>query len=234
MEAITGIALAAPAGLNAYIPLLAVALAQRFGFLELRPPFQLLGEWWMIAIIAALLAVEIVADKVPAVDHANDAVQTFLRPAAGGILAVAASGNAEVQPWLFVLVGVLLAGSVHAVKVAAGGATGATLRYLVSQAFLSRGLTSFPWHTLLVNVLGSFLLGVLAVLFTERGSVSQSVAVLLGAGLLGGFTTFSAFSYETLVLLEGGRAWLGFANVVISCVLGLGAAWLGLVVGRAV
>jgi uncharacterized membrane protein len=116
MELLTALGLSIPAGLNAYIPLLAVALAQRFGWLALRPPFDLLGEWWMIAVIAVLLAVEMVADKVPAVDHVNDVIQTFVRPAAGGIVAVAASGASETSPWLLVLAGVILAGGVHAAK----------------------------------------------------------------------------------------------------------------------
>lgn len=117
MELLTGLGLAIPAGLNAYIPLLAIALAQRFEWLHLKEPFDAMGEWWMIAIIAVLLVIEIVADKVPAVDHVNDVIQTFIRPAAGGIVAVAAAGSAtEVSPWLIVLAGVLLAGGVHAAK----------------------------------------------------------------------------------------------------------------------
>jgi hypothetical protein len=116
MELLTALGLSIPAGLNAYIPLLAVALAQRFEWLQLRAPFDILGEWWMIAVIAVLLVIEIVADKVPAVDHVNDVIQTFIRPAAGGIVAVAASGQSEASPWLLVLAGVILAGGVHAAK----------------------------------------------------------------------------------------------------------------------
>jgi hypothetical protein len=117
MELLTALGLSIPAGLNAYIPLLAVALAQRFEWLQLKAPFDVMGEWWMIAVIGVLLVIEIVADKVPAVDHVNDVIQTFVRPAAGGIVAVAAAGNAiDVSPWLLVLAGVLLAGGVHAAK----------------------------------------------------------------------------------------------------------------------
>jgi hypothetical protein len=120
MELLTALGLSVPAGLNAYIPLLAVSLAQRFGWLELSGPFNVLGEWWMIAIIALLLAVETVADKVPVVDHVNDVIQSVVRPAAGGIVAVAAAGSAtNVSPWLLVLAGVLLAGGVHAIKATA-------------------------------------------------------------------------------------------------------------------
>ncbi len=127
MELLTALGLSVPAGLNAYIPLLAVALAQRFDWLELREPFSILGEWWLIAIIAVLLIVELIADKVPAVDHVNDIIQTVVRPAAGGIVAVAAAGNAvDVSPWLLVLAGVLLAGGVHATKATARPAVNAT------------------------------------------------------------------------------------------------------------
>jgi len=119
MDVITGIALAAPAGLNAYIPLLAVALAERFGWVALVEPFDLLGEWWVIALVAVLLVVEIVADKVPAVDTVNDGIQTIVRPAVGGLLAVAASGSGSVEPAVLVIAGVVLAGSVHAAKASA-------------------------------------------------------------------------------------------------------------------
>lgn len=117
MELLTALGLTVPAGLNAYIPLLAVALGQRFGWIELREPFGLLGEWWVIALVAALLVVEILADKFPAVDHVNDAVNTVVRPAAGGLLAVAASGQAgEAHPVVMVVAGVIVAGGVHAAK----------------------------------------------------------------------------------------------------------------------
>jgi hypothetical protein len=114
---LTSLGLAIPAGLNAYIPLLAVAVSNHFGWLELRQPFDLLGSWWVIGVIVVLLAVEMVADKVPAVDHVNDVIQTVVRPAAGGLLFVAASPQASnVDPWLLVVAGVIVAGGVHAVK----------------------------------------------------------------------------------------------------------------------
>ena len=138
MDVITGIALAAPAGLNAYIPLLAVAVSERLGWIQLREPFDILGEWWLIAIIAVLLLVEIVADKVPAVDSVNDAIQTIVRPAAGGLLAVAAAGAGEIHPVALVVVGVLMAGGVHAAKASARPAlnavTGGTAAPVASTA----------------------------------------------------------------------------------------------------
>jgi hypothetical protein len=119
VDVISGLTLAAPAGVNAYIPLLAVAVAQRVGWLHLEEPFDALGSWWVIAVIAFLLVVEVVADKVPAVDHANDVIQTVVRPAAGGLLAVSASGQGTVSPVLLAVCGVLIAGGVHAVKASA-------------------------------------------------------------------------------------------------------------------
>ncbi len=119
MDVLSGLTLAAPAGVNAYIPLLTVAVAERLGWIRLEPPYDLLGSWWVIAIIAALLAVEVIADKVPAVDHANDVVQTVVRPAAGGLLAVSASGQGTVSPYVLLVAGILIAGGVHAVKATA-------------------------------------------------------------------------------------------------------------------
>jgi uncharacterized membrane protein len=117
VELLTSLGLAIPAGLNAYIPLLAVAAAQKAGWLQLKEPYALLGEWWAIALIAVLLFVEMVADKVPAVDHINDIVQTFVRPTAGGLLFVAISAQAvDVHPALLIAAGVIVAGTVHAAK----------------------------------------------------------------------------------------------------------------------
>ena len=126
MDVLSGIALAAPAGLNAYIPLLGVALAERFGWMTLREPFDILGEWWMIALIAVLLLIEVIADKIPAVDHVNDAIQTVVRPAAGDLLAASASGAGTLSTVALVVVGVLLAGSVHTAKAAARPVINAT------------------------------------------------------------------------------------------------------------
>lgn len=117
MDVLTAIGLALPSGLNAYIPLLGLALAQRFGVIALGEPWNTLGEWWVIALVAVLLLVEMLADKFPAVDHVNDVIQSFVRPAAGAVVAVAASGRAgENYPLVMVALGVVLAGGVHAVK----------------------------------------------------------------------------------------------------------------------
>ncbi len=117
---LTGLGLAAPAGLNAYIPLLVLALAARFSStVTLGPPFDALSSTWAIAIILVLLTIELVVDKVPGIDHLNDIVQTVIRPAAGAVLTLAATSDAvAINPVLAGALGVTVAGSVHAAKVA--------------------------------------------------------------------------------------------------------------------
>jgi hypothetical protein len=115
---LTAFGLSASAGLNAYVPLLIVSLAGRFtGWIELRPPWDALESWWVIGVLVVLGLVEFFADKVPAINHVNDAIQTFIRPTAGAVL-FAASTNVvtDVHPVLAVIAGLLVAGSVHAVK----------------------------------------------------------------------------------------------------------------------
>jgi hypothetical protein len=120
MPFLTAIGLAVPAGLNAYIPLLTVAIATRAGYLKLASPYDALGSWWAIGVIVVLLLIEIVADKIPAVDSVNDIIQTFVRPAAGGIVFVAASGQStNIHPALLIVAGIILAGGTHAAKAAA-------------------------------------------------------------------------------------------------------------------
>lgn len=113
--------LAASAGLNAYVPLLIVALLARFtDLITLASPWEALSSWWVIAVLVILGVVEFFADKIPAVNHANDIVQTFIRPAAGAIL-FAASTNVitDIHPVLAMIAGLLVAGTVHTVKSAA-------------------------------------------------------------------------------------------------------------------
>src|SRR5690606_18058707 len=90
----------------------------------------------------------------------------------------------------------------------------------------------FPYGTLTVNVIGSLLVGMLYVLLVERLQVGPEWRALLITGLLGGFTTFSAFSLETLLLFEQGELLKAVLNVVLSVVLCLAVAWVGIVVGR--
>jgi hypothetical protein len=116
--------LSTSAGLNAYIPLLIVSLASRFPsnqpLLQLNAPYDIMGSWWVIGLLAVLLLVEVLVDKIPAVDTVNDLVQTFIRPAAGAILFAAnADIITDVSPILALGCGLLVAGGVHMTKGAA-------------------------------------------------------------------------------------------------------------------
>jgi hypothetical protein len=116
----TAFGLSATAGLNAYIPLLIVALLSRTtSLVTLNEPYDALGSWWVIAILAVLLVVEILVDKVPAADTVNDIIHTFIRPAAGAILFAASTSVIGLHPVVAAICGVILAGSVHVAK--AGG-----------------------------------------------------------------------------------------------------------------
>ncbi len=122
MELLTGVlgafGLSASAGLNAYIPLLVIALVARFtDLIQLSSPWDTLTSGWIIGILIFLSLIEFFADKVPAVNHVNDLLQTIIRPVAGAIVfAAAANVITEVHPVLALGAGVLVSGTVHAVK----------------------------------------------------------------------------------------------------------------------
>ena len=116
--------------------------------------------------------------------------------------------------------------------IAAGGAIGALLRYWASTgiyAWLGRG---FPYGTLFVNVLGSLLMGFLYIWLMDRMAVSPAVRAFLLIGVLGAFTTFSTFSIETLNLMESGQLGRALLNVIISVVMCVAAAGLGVLTAR--
>jgi len=116
----TAFGLSTAAGLNAYIPLLVVALLARLTpLITLSEPYDALSNWWVIGTLTVLLVVEILVDKIPAVDTINDIIHTFIRPAAGAILFAATTNTIGIHPILAAILGVILAGGVHAVK--AGG-----------------------------------------------------------------------------------------------------------------
>jgi hypothetical protein len=125
MEAVGGglsaFGLAASAGLNVYVPLLLVGLVARFtDWIELGATWEPLTSWWVIGVLLVLGLVEFFADKIPAVNHANELIQTFVRPAAGAVL-FAASTNVvtDIHPVVAIIAGLLVAGGVHLVKSAA-------------------------------------------------------------------------------------------------------------------
>ncbi len=115
---LTAFGLSASAGLNAYIPLLVIALLARFtDLIKLSPPWDTLENPWIIGLLAVLVLIEFFADKFPAVNHVNDAIQTFVRPVAGALLfAASARVITDVHPVISLGAGLLVAGSVHAVK----------------------------------------------------------------------------------------------------------------------
>ena len=117
--------------------------------------------------------------------------------------------------------------------VGAGGLIGAVGRYLVgtwAQGLV--GSSSFPLGTLVVNVVGCLLIGVLAGLAETRDVLSEQVRVFLVVGVLGGFTTYSAFGYETVALLRSGDTVAAIANVGLQLAVGLAAVWVGLRVSQ--
>ncbi len=112
--------LSASAGLNAYIPLLVVGvLAHYTNLIKLNPPFDALANPYILIFIGILLIIEMLADKVPFMNHLNDLIQTFVRPAAGAIVFAASANVANINPLLALACGLLVAGSVHVVKSAA-------------------------------------------------------------------------------------------------------------------
>jgi crcB protein len=116
--------------------------------------------------------------------------------------------------------------------VALGGATGSVLRYLVGHWSLRVFGPAFPWGTLIVNIVGSFAIGLLTELIARRFSAPMEMRLLLLTGFLGGFTTFSAFSLDALVLFERGAAITATAYVAASVGLSLAAVVGGLAFGR--
>ncbi|MGW0802816.1 DUF4126 domain-containing protein [Nonomuraea sp. NPDC002799] len=128
LAALTGLGLSTAAGLNAYIPLLVVGvLANLTDAVKLPDGYSWLSNWGVLAIIAVLLAAEMILDKVPAVDSVNDIIQTVIRPASGGVVFSATSAAAELDhstwmaehPWAGWLLGIVMALTVHTIKAAA-------------------------------------------------------------------------------------------------------------------
>jgi hypothetical protein len=125
---LTGLGLSASAGLNAYIPIVVVGLLARFtDAITLPHQFAWMSNGWALAIVAVLLAAEVVLDKVAVVDHVNDAIQTFVRPAAGGAVFAASNAAARIDhsgwmtehPWVGWVLGIAVALCVHVTKAGA-------------------------------------------------------------------------------------------------------------------
>jgi hypothetical protein len=183
LELLTGTGLAASAGLNAYIPLLLVGLLSRYtSLVELPTSWQWLSNGWVIGILAALLAIEVVADKVPVVDHVNDAVQTFVRPTAGG-LAFGAGATSQTttvsdpgqffasNQWVPIALGVVVALAVHLVKAATRPVVNATTAGIGAPVASTAEDATSVLMSIVAIVLPVLVLGLLAGLAVGAGAL---------------------------------------------------------------
>ncbi len=114
-----------------------------------------------------------------------------------------------------------------------GGAVGTGARFLLSEWALTTLGPSFPWGTFLVNAIGSFLLAIVMYAGVEASAISPTVRLALGTGVMGGFTTYSAFSFETMRYLESGSPGLALLYVAATLAVCLGACMAGWAAGRA-
>lgn len=117
-------------------------------------------------------------------------------------------------------------------SIAAGGALGAVARHFLSHRVALFAGHNFPYGTMTVNILGSFLMGMMITLFARKFSLSQEVQAFLTVGLLGGFTTFSAFSMETVLLIERNEMGQAALYVAASVLLAIGGLFAGIYLGR--
>jgi len=113
-----------------------------------------------------------------------------------------------------------------------GGALGAIARFMVSNAVANKLGSHFPYGTLTVNVLGSFVMGLLALLLVERMQLDPLLRLGVFVGFLGAFTTFSTFSMETMNLFEQGQSLRALLNMFVSVLLSVFAVWLGVLLGK--
>jgi CrcB protein len=114
-----------------------------------------------------------------------------------------------------------------------GGFVGAISRYFVSGWFQNISNSQFPFGTLAVNGIGSLIIGFLAGIF-QHAIISPEMRLFITIGFLGAFTTFSTFSYETVMLLKSGVPWEAFLNIIVSLTLGLLLVYLGYALGQAI
>jgi hypothetical protein len=164
----TAFGLSVSAGLNAYLPLLIVALVARFtNLITLSSPYNHLTNGWVILVISILLVIELFADRIAGVDTANDVVQTFIRPVAGAILFAASSSViSDIHPVLALICGLIVAGGIHATKATlrpvVTGASGGVLNPVVSTV---EDVAAFvlTMISILIPLLIGFLLGVILV-----------------------------------------------------------------------
>jgi fluoride exporter len=118
--------------------------------------------------------------------------------------------------------------------VGVGGFAGSIARFWVAAFVGQRMGTRFPYGTFLINVSGSFLVGFVMTVLTEKTSLSPNWRYLIPIGFIGGYTTFSTFEYETLRAMQDGQFTAGVLNVVLSVIVGFAMVWAGAVAGKAV
>ena len=118
--------------------------------------------------------------------------------------------------------------------VVAGAGIGGGLRYILGGWIAERWGASFPWGTFVVNISGAFLLGVVMALSVERSLIPPAWRLFLGVGILGGYTTFSTLSYESVALMQRGLVMQGALNMFGSALAGIAAVSAGILVGRMV
>jgi fluoride exporter len=118
------------------------------------------------------------------------------------------------------------------VMVGIGGAVGSVLRFWASSYLSERIGTRFPYGTFAVNITGSFLIGFIVTLLASKVNWDPNWRYLIPIGFIGGYTTFSAFEYETLRSVQDGNILVAALNVILSLTLGFAAVWLGAVAGR--
>jgi hypothetical protein len=160
----TAFGLASASGLNAYIPLLIVALTARYTeWIKLTPPFDLLANEWVILALIVLLAIEVIVDKIPAADTINDLIQTFVRPTAGAVLFAASTNAINVNPVLAAICGLVLAFGVHAVKATARPVVTASTVGM-GNAFVSVGEDVVSTGVSLVAIVVPLLIALIALL----------------------------------------------------------------------
>lgn len=113
-----------------------------------------------------------------------------------------------------------------------GGAIGAAMRFMVSNGVYSLLGREFPYGTLAVNIIGSFLMGLLTVMILERGDFDPLIKLAILVGFLGSFTTFSTFSMDTLALINDGALLRAFINMIANVVICVSAVWLGMILAK--
>lgn len=115
-----------------------------------------------------------------------------------------------------------------------GGFVGAIARYWLGSYIGGKMGIRFPYGTFVINISGSFLIGLILALLAERTHWNPNLRYLIPIGFIGAYTTFSTFEYETLRTVQDGQIWIAFLNISLSVVIGFAAVWAGVVAGRSI